>query len=79
MCCPMPGVFELHGDEVGCVCSVADLDSEKGLVQCFCWLQFPDCRQQSLRWPACGDLMGENAKAVASLLRAGSAGKRYRA
>src|SRR4029078_8619445 len=36
---PMPGVFELHGDEVGRGHSVADLDSVQGLVQCFCWLQ----------------------------------------
>jgi hypothetical protein len=74
----MPRVFKLHGDEVGCADSVAGLDSEKGLVQCLCWLQTPDRREQSLRGPVRGDPMGQNGHAVAGLLRAGSASKCHR-
>ena len=75
----LPRVFELHGDEVGCAHSVAGRDFVKGLVQCLCRLPIPDRRKQPLRGPAGGDLIRENADAVAGLLRTGSAGERHRA
>jgi hypothetical protein len=45
----------------------------QGLVQRVCRLSVRDRRNQPLRGPAGGDLIGENADAVAGLLRTGSA------
>ena len=74
-----PRVFELHGDEVGCAHSVAGGDPLKRFVQGSCRLPIPDRRKQTLRRPARGDLIGDNADAVAGLLRTVSAGERHRA
>jgi hypothetical protein len=79
MRCAVPRVFELHGDEVGRGGAVAGLDCDKGLVQRLCRWQIADRRQKSLRGPTSCDLLGQNAQAVAGLLRIGSAGERYRA
>ena len=72
-------VFKLHGDEVGRAHSVAGCDSVKGLVQCLCRLPIPNRRNESLGGPARGDLIGQNADAVAGLPRTRIAAERYRA
>ncbi len=70
-------IFELHGDEIGCARPVADRNPVKRFVQSSCRWTIPGRRKQTLPGPARGDLVGDNANAVAALLRTVRVGERH--
>jgi hypothetical protein len=72
---PLPGVFELPGDQVGCARSVAARDALKASSNAFCRLPTADRRQQRLRGPTCGDPIGDNTDAAQGLPCTGGAGE----
>jgi hypothetical protein len=63
----------------GCAYPVAGSDPLKRFVQGSCRLPIADRWKRMLGRPARGDLIGENAEAVAALLRTVSPGERHRA
>jgi len=77
--CPMPGIFQLHGDHVGGISSVAGFDGEQRVVQRLCRWQRADRGQPSPRGPVGCDLLGQDAQAATGRQRPGGAGKGHRA
>jgi len=71
-------VFELHGDKVSREGAVPGGDGGKSPVQDEGGFRIFDWRQQSLRRPAGGDTIGDNADAIKAHLRIVRAGKRQR-
>ena len=75
----LPRIFQLHRDEIGCGHTVTRFDFGKRLIQCLGWFRNADRRQQAFRGPVGGDLVRQDADAVARRQRAGRPGKCHRA